>query len=323
MKNTILFLRLFILGSVVFLGCNSGVKDENKMKRKEVSLSFSGAFAMYPLVQVWAEEYKKIHPEIRLDIQAGGAGKGLTDVLAGAVDVGMFSRELTDAEKAKGIWWVGLCKDAVIPTMSAQNPLLLSIQKRGLKQQEFKAIFIDKSIVSWNQLLGNGSDENVISVYTRADAAGAADAWASFLGAKQENIKGVGVSGDPGVADAVRRDPKAIGYNNTLFVFEASSGKKIPGIEIVPIDINGDGKIDDSENFYSDLHSFLKAVKEGTFPSPPARELYFITKGKPVKKEVLDFFQWCLTEGQQYVSSAGFVPLSQSAISEQLGKINP
>lgn len=290
---------------------------------KSISISFSGAFALYPLAQVWAEEYNKTHPDIRFDIQAGGAGKGLTDCLSGAVDVGMFSRELTDAERAKGVWWISLCKDAVLPTMNSKNPNLRALQVRGVKKAEFNSIFVDHSIATWNDLLGTtGKPPKKINVYTRADAAGAADSWASFFGKKQENIKGIGVSGDPGVADAVRKDINSIGFNNTLFVYDAATGKKYPGIDVVPIDVNGNGQIDPTENFYDNLRIFLKAVNDGNYPSPPARNLYFLTKGKTKRKEVIDFFRWVLTDGQKFVNQAGYVPLPKGALQDQVKKLN-
>lgn len=287
-----------------------------------ISISFSGAFALYPLVQTWAEEYKKTHPDIRFDIQAGGAGKGLTDCLSGAVDIGMFSRELTDAEKAKGVWWIALCKDAVIPTMNAKNSYAKALQVRGVKRDEFRGIFVDHTIDTWDDLvMVSGKTAKKINVYTRADAAGAADAWASFFKARQENLKGVGVSGDPGVAEAVKKDINGIGYNNTLFVYDVKTGKKLPGIEVVPIDVNGNGTIDPDENFYDNLRIFLKAVNDGKYPSPPARNLYFLSKGKPQKKEVIDFFKWVLNEGQQFVNVAGYVPLPKGILAEQVKKI--
>src|SRR5437764_12550127 len=92
-----------------------------KKAPKDVSISFSGAYSLYPLTQLWASEYNKLHPDVRFDIQAGGAGKGLTDCISGAVDVAMFSRELTPAEKAQ-VWSLWLCKDAVLPTINANNP---------------------------------------------------------------------------------------------------------------------------------------------------------------------------------------------------------
>jgi len=129
------------------------------------------------------------------------------------------------------------------------------------------------------------------------------------------------MNGDPGVSDAVKRDKNGIGYNNTLFLFDIKTGKPVPGIEAVPIDVNANSKIDADEQNYSDLNTFLKAVNDGKFPSPPARDLYFITKGKPAKKELLDFFNWVLTDGQQLVQSAGYVPLPQEVIKEQLDKL--
>ena len=290
-------------------------------KPETVSISFSGAFALYPLVQTWAAEYNKTHPDIRFDIQAGGAGKGLTDCLSGVVDVGMFSRELTPEEKAKGVWWIALCKDAVLPTFNAHSPFLKALLKRGIKKDEFKAIFVDHTITTWEQLLGIAGGAHKINVYTRADASGAADAWASFFGKKQENLKGIGISGDPGVADAVRKDINSIGFNNTLFVFDQKSGKKLTGIEVLPIDVNGNGQVDANENFYGNLRSFLKAVNDGSFPSPPARQLYFLTKGKTQKKEILDFFKWVLTDGQKLVDAAGYVPLTNAITADQQKKL--
>src|SRR6476620_10877220 len=111
MNKGMLFFAITIF-SVLFESCSHSSAEE-----KEPSISFSGAFALYPLVQKWAEEYNKTHPEVRFDIQAGGAGKGLTDVLSGTVDVGMFSREITDEEINKGIWWIVLCKEAVVPVI--------------------------------------------------------------------------------------------------------------------------------------------------------------------------------------------------------------
>ena len=37
-------------------------------------IQLSGAFALYPMAVKWAEEFRKIHPKVRIDISAGGAG---------------------------------------------------------------------------------------------------------------------------------------------------------------------------------------------------------------------------------------------------------
>ena len=61
-------------------------------------IQLSGAFALYPMAVKWAEEFRKIHPKVRIDISAGGAGKGITDALAKVVDLGMVSRDIYPQE---------------------------------------------------------------------------------------------------------------------------------------------------------------------------------------------------------------------------------
>ena len=56
------------------------------------TLTISGAWALYPMMIRWSEEFQRIHPEVRFDISAGGAGKGMADAIGGAVDIGMVSR---------------------------------------------------------------------------------------------------------------------------------------------------------------------------------------------------------------------------------------
>jgi phosphate transport system substrate-binding protein len=303
-----------LLAAIVLSSCVS-------TKKKERTVSLSGAFALYPLVVQWAEEYKKENPGIRFNISAGGAGKGMSDALSGTVDLGMFSREIAREEIDKGVWWVGLTVDAVLPTISASNPYLDILKKRGLTREEFTAIFIYDAIKDWGELLKATGKEEVV-VYTRSDACGAAGTWAKYLGGQQENLKGIGIYGDPGLAEAVAKDPAGIGFNNTIYIYDIKTGTKRPGIEVIPIDINGNGIIDPDENFYDTFNAILKAIADGIYPSPPARELYFVSKGKPAKQATLDFIKWTLTYGQKFVREAGYVPIDQEKINGYLGKLN-
>ncbi len=315
MKRNITALALMI--AILAASCAS-------QKKKDQTISLSGAFALYPLVVKWTEEYQKLNPDIRFNVSGGGAGKGMADALAGTVDLGMFSREITAEEKVKGVWWVGLTIDAVIPTINAENPFLPEIRQKGLMQRDFASVFTDATPKDWNKLLNTGkpaSAKSKVVVLTRSDACGAAETWAKYLGGKQENLTGIGVYGDPGLAEAVSKDKLSIGYNNTAYVYDINTGKKRPGIEVVPIDINGNRIIDPDEAFYENFYDVLDAIATGKYPSPPARELYFVAKGKPAKQATLDFIRWCLTDGQKYVTEAGYVPIDGAKISEYLEKL--
>lgn len=283
------------------------------------NISISGAFALYPITVKWAEEFKKTHPGVKIDIQAGGAGKGITDVLSKVTDIGLVSRDLNVAEYKKGAFAVAVTKDAVIPTLSATSPYRKVLYERGVRKEAFNNIFITGKYKTWNAL-GFKSDAP-IHVYTRSDAAGAAETWAKYFGKKQEDLLGVAVFGDPGLAQAVKRDPNGIGFNNIVYIYNMKTNKATNGVIPVPIDLNNNGKLDPEENFYNTIDELIAAIVAGKYPSPPARDLYYVTVGKPKNPIVKEFIKYILTDGQKFVTEAGYIKFSKEKLTKELEKV--
>jgi phosphate transport system substrate-binding protein len=310
--------------SLIFMACNSGNKGGSKDANGNLKgkITVSGAFALYPMAVKWAEEFEKLNPKVKINISAGGAGKGMADALSQMVDLGMFSKEVSPEEQAKGAWWVGVAKDAVLPTINANNPCIAQIKASGLTKDELYNIFITGTTKTWGQAVHSNSNVG-IQVFTRSDACGAADMWAKYMNnKKQEDLQGIGVNGDPGLADALRTNPNAIGYNNLNFVYDIQTHVKYKGLDVIPLDLNANGKIDPDENFYQTLEGVTDAIKTGKYPSPPARQLYFVSKGKPTNPVVVAFLKWVLTDGQKYVPEAGYVTLPPEVVAAQLAKLN-
>ena len=312
MKYKSLLLSLLLLPASLFIQNFSDSYDSKPVPPQgqlSGKISLSGAYALYPMVVRWGEEFQKLHPGVKVDVQGGGAGKGMTDALSGTVSLGMVSREIAPEEVSKGAYSVAVCKDAVIPTINPNNPYLATIRQKGITKQQFYKVFITGDITTWGELLGIKSMKPV-KLFTRSDAAGAAESWAKFMGNyKQEDLVGTGVFGDPGLAQAVSKDPLALGYNNINFVYDVSTRKPQAGLMACPIDLNGNGTFDANENVYSSLDAIDDAILSGAYPSPPARQLYLVSKGKPSNPLVLAFLQWILTDGQKYVDEAGYVKL--------------
>lgn len=313
-KNNLKLLGLaFIALLVLSTSCNSS-SGNNEEEGDEIkgNISISGAFALYPLVNVWAEEFRKEYPNVKLSISGGGAGKGMADVLGGAVDLAMYSKDISPIETEKGAYGFAVTKDAVIPTISANNPVLAKIKKEGLTKEELSKLFLKDDKKRWKD------SNRDVNVYTRSDASGAAEVWSHYLGGEaQESLKGIAVFGDPGLADAVKKDPFGIGFNNIIYVYDIQSGEKYPGIEVAPIDVNGNGVIDSEEDFYNNINEITEAIIDGRYPSPPARELFLVSKGKPTKKAVTVFIEWVLSKGQNFVIESGYIKLNQDIIDEQ------
>ncbi len=284
------------------------------------TISISGAFALLPMVSLWAEEYQKTNPGVRFDIQGGGAGKGMTDVLSGAVDVAMLSREVRDEETAQGAVLTPVVIDAVVGTINADNPHLADTLARGITPEIARGIWIDNTITTYDQWLGNGSSD-AINVYTRSDASGAGEMWARFAGGTaQEELQGIAVNADPGLAEAVRQDKLGVGYNNIGFAYDITTGAPVAGLRVIPIDLNGNSAIDADEDFYAAKDEIVDGIKHRAYPFPPARELYLVTKGE-ASPAIKAFYRWILTDGQQYVPVAGYVPLTAEQIAAALAEL--
>jgi len=316
--NHVFKFKIFVYMAIflVIISVLSGCVNQNNN-----TVKVSGAFALYPMMNIWTEEYTKINPNIKIEVSAGGAGKGMSDALMGIVDIGMVSREIYQEEINQGIFWVSVAKDAVIATINEDNPVINGIFTQGLTRQQLKDIFITKNITTWGQVVGNSSIKDSIRVYTRSDACGAAQTWALYLGEyNQEDLTNVAdsaINGDPNLAAAVQGDVLGIGYNNINFVYDSVTKKPFDKIKPLPIDINENGLLDENESFYDSREDIVNAIANNIYPSPPSRALHLVVKNNfsGISK---DFVYWILTEGQQYVPDSGYIELSETTIANQI-----
>jgi len=291
------------------------VKKQTSEELKGV-VRVSGAWALYPMMVRWGEEFMKKYPRVRIDVSAGGAGKGMTDALSGLVDIGMVSREIRQEEIAQGAFFIPVVKDAVFPTVSSKNPVLESgLLQKGMRREQFIELWIRGKSIRWGEIAGSSSTDKV-AVYTRSDSCGAAETWAKYLGGTQEDLLGVAVYGDPGLADAVKRDRNGIGFNNLNYTYDMKTGLPVEGIVVVPIDVNENGKIDPGEDL-SSKQKAIGAIAAGIYPSPPVRDLYLVAKEafKGVSKE---FVLWILSDGQRFIDETGYIGLGEEKISRSL-----
>ncbi len=327
-KQTITWLSLLLVLAVSLTACGTAAPEATAGPESEAlasselsgTLSISGAFALYPMMTVWADEFSKLHPNVQFDVQGGGAGKGMTDTIAGAVDIGMISRSIKEEETAQGIFWVSVTKDAVFPIINVENPVAEQLMAQGITQETYNKIYITGEITTWGEVVGDPAITDKINVFTRSDAAGAAEQWAKYSGGEaQEDLLGIGVNGEPSMLDTVLKDPLGIGFGNLNSIFDLSNGNLVPGIFIPPIDINENGTADAGE-VYKVKEDAFSAVANGTYPSPPARFENLATLGKPEGLE-LEFVKWILTDGQQYLEAAGYVPLTPEQQAESLAKL--
>lgn len=281
-------------------------------------ITVSGAFALYPLMKSWGDEFQKIHPTVTFEISSGGAGKGMEDVLTSKVDIGMLSREITPLELSQGVYPIAVAKDAVFPMINTQNPVLSNLLTQGVTREMLVRIFISGESKSWGAVVGSPEVTDEIHVYTRTETSGAAETWGMYLGGTQMDLLGSGRFGDSGIIRALANDPQGIGYSNQIYAYGLGDVPP-PGTLILPIDLNGNGQVEPDE-FLDTRQKATAAVASGRYPAPPARALYLVTNGKP-NGLVQAFLEWVLDDGQIYVDRLGYVQLPANLTQEALQKI--
>lgn len=301
----------------VMISCSEGKPTVQDEKELEGSVSISGAFALYPLAVQWTNGFAERNPLVRMDISAGGAGKGMTDVLNGMVDFAMLSRDLHDEEREKGAVDYIVGRDAVLPMVNASNPLIDRILEKGITNDDAYRIWVSREYRTWGQFLGTG-EKIPIKVYTRSDACGAAQTFAAWFGSKQDDLGGTAVFGDPGIAKAVSEDPYGIGFNNVAYAFDSQTARPVEGLYILPVDSDKDGKISPEERFYDNKVQLVRAVEADKYPAPPARNLYLISKGVPTDSAKVAFLRYVLGEGQSFNEPSGYVQVSADAKARSL-----
>ncbi len=300
---------VFLICCTSFCGC---------LGDGDTTIRISGAWALYPMMVVWADEYQQTH-DVSIEISGGGAGKGVSDVLNGMTDIGMVSRPLRSEELAQGVFYVAVTKDAVVATINKDNPALSTIQQQGLSRDDLESIFL-KEITHWGDVIGQDLSDDKIVVLGRSDASGAAQVWASYLGnytqSDLQSHADANYDGDMNLASGAKQQKNAIGFNNLNYAYDIETGGFAEGIRPVPLDLNGNDILDFGEDFYINRQYLADNVSIGIYPSPPSREEYLASKG-PFQGAVKDFVLWILTDGQALILENGYVQLSSDILQQE------
>jgi phosphate transport system substrate-binding protein len=321
-RTTILLLCLGIIA-----GCQPRTSDQAQKKpvtepKSQLSGNFTitGAYALYPLVKKWSEDFMKIHPGIKITILANGTGQGIDELKSKKNQLAMISRPLTDEEQSDSIWTVPVAKAGVAPIINQKNPYFKRILHQGIDPQKLIRLFTGNQPMTWGELLDTASKEKV-AVYTRGDESGAAVIWANFLWKESTDLKGIKVAGDEEMIRSIQGNSLAIGYCNFSYAFDSVTGERIKDIQVVPIDLDFDKTIDKKEIPFSSINKAHRGLWLGYYPKNLTRELTIGSIGKPNDMAILEFLNYTLTTGQASVGKSGFCELNDVYVRNALERL--
>jgi phosphate transport system substrate-binding protein len=280
------------------------------------SLSSVGSDTMNNMMTLWAETFRKMYPNVKIQVEGKGSSTAPAALIAGTAQFGPMSRamratEIDQFEAKYGYKPTELrtSYDALAVYVNKDNP----IAKMTLAQVE--AVFsksrkrgYKEDVRTWGQLGLTGDWANrPLSLYGRNSASGTYGFFKEHT-LKNGDYKNT-VKEQPGSASVVQgvtEDRFGIGYSGI--------GYKTSGVKAVPLAETEKGPFSDGS--YANVQS-------GKYPL--WRFLYiYVNKapGKPLDPLVLEFIRLMFSkEGQEVVVKDGYMPLSAAQAQAELAKV--
>jgi len=251
------------------------------------TIRISGSTTVLPIVQKAADQYMAAHPDADIQVSGGGSGVGIQAIGAKTVDIGMSSREVTAAEKAKYPSFVvtSVAQDGIAVVVNPVNTI------QFITLDQIRNIYLGK-ITKWSEITGADvpGTNNQIVVIGRDSASGTRTYFDETVLLKATPTRQMLEKNSNGaVLQTVAQTPGSIGYISIGFVTK--------DVKALPIWYNANRIIPAS----------IDNVKTKTYPI--SRDLYVITNGQP-SGLAGDFIQYILSpEGQKIVADEGYVTL--------------
>lgn len=112
---------------------------------KSGTLSLNGSTSVSPVMEVLAESYRAINPDVTIDIQQTGSGAGITATIDGTCEIGMSSRALKEEELSEGVTEQQIALDGIAVIINLENPV------EDLSSEQIRGIYVGE-LTSWSQI---------------------------------------------------------------------------------------------------------------------------------------------------------------------------
>lgn len=294
---------------------DAGLADYTKASGVSGNISSVGSDTLANLMTFWAEEFKRLYPNVNVQIQAAGSSTAPPALTQGTSNFGPMSRKMKEKELASfeskhgyKPTAVAVAIDALAVYVNKDNPI------EGLSIPQVDAMFsatrkcgYDKDITTWGQLGLTGDWVNrPVQLYGRNSVSGTYGYFKKKALCKGDYKDSVNEQpGSASVVQGITKSLNGLGYSGI--------GYKTSGVKAVPLSKKEGGK-------------FIEATpinaSAGTYPL--GRFLYvYVNKqpNKPLPPLESEFIKMVLSKtGQLVVVKDGYIPLPAKVAAKELAK---
>jgi glycine cleavage system H lipoate-binding protein/ABC-type phosphate transport system substrate-binding protein len=316
MKNTILgFIGLLLV-------CSGNLYSGEVVKAnpsQEGPVNILSTPRLFSLTTRLASEYNSLNPGARVNIISSEfvTNAGFQE---SGINAGFIPGDNLVGPDAESLWKIVIGREVIVPVINSKNSFINELNQKGVSSEKLALVLENADQRVWGSFVSDGknipvhlyivNDEKVLSLVKK------------FLNLDQLPSSGINLVGDKEMISAIQNDPNAIGFCNLAGTSAPDKQNMVDGIKLLPIDKNGNGKLDYTEQIYADLQSFSRGVWIGKYPKALYTDLYYVSASKPADETEAAFIKWILTGGQQFLCVAGFSDLAHGERQSKLDKFN-
>ncbi|OPX85213.1 MAG: Phosphate-binding protein PstS 1 precursor [Pelotomaculum sp. PtaB.Bin104] len=199
-------LCLFAMTALAGCGGQNAQKSTDNKAAQQLSgnVTAVGSTAMQPLAEQAATQFMAKNPNVKVVVQGGGSGTGLTQVSQGAADIGnsdIFAEEKSGIDAAQ-LTDHQIC---VVGMAAVVNP---DIKIDNLTKKQLVDIFTGKT-TNWKDV--GGPDQKIVLV-NRPKASGTRATFKKYALDNAEEAAGIEEDSSGTVRKIIKETPGAIGY---------------------------------------------------------------------------------------------------------------
>jgi phosphate transport system substrate-binding protein len=317
MKRLLFVCATLVLGAVLAhaqaVQIDSAIGAYQKASGVYGNINSVGSDTMNNMMALWAETFRKMYPNVKIQIEGKGSGTAPPALIAGTSQFGPMSRPMRTTEidqfEAKYGYkptQIRTSYDALAVYVNKDNPL----EKLTLAQVD--AVFSKtrrrggKGAATWGSLGLTGDwASRPISVYGRNSASGTYGFFKEHV-LQNGDYKDEGKEqpGSASVVQGVTEDRFGVGYSGI--------GYKTSGVKAL--------QLAEKDQFFDGAYA---NVTSGKYPLSRFLLIY-VNKapGKPLDPLVKEYVKLILSkEGQEVVVKDGYLPLPANLVKEELAKL--
>lgn len=301
-------LLFFALGILGLAACGGNKGAEQSADSLTGNVMIDGSSTVYPITEAVAEEFQKIHPDVKVSVALSGTGGGFKKFGRAETDINDASRPIKPAEdslaKSNNVSYVELmvAYDGMAVIVHPENTWC-----NDMTVEELKMLWAPEAqgkITRWNQIRASWPNEE-IHLFGPGVESGTYDYFTEVIVGKSHSSRGdfTASEDDNVLVQGVSTDKNALGFFGMAYYEENMDKLKVIGIDDGNPD-NGTGPILPS----------VETVKNKTY-TPLGRPLYiYVNSAAATRKEVQEFVTFYLDQASALAAEVGFIPLADDEL---------